>query len=263
MASYVVQIPIAGFDCVVYSGYRYATLDMLGMFQGNKYGYEELTPLTALKQWRMLPPGWELVPSTEEVKKDVIGAHDWGCTYVALADGTYVETGMQEGERKEWKWGLEKHRKKAAYRVDSSWMKARILMRKSMDAPQAAAIGSRTSDSDEKSYYSDKPSDEDIPKGRPQQQQVTPCPTRPRSRSPLLTRVHSMDTYPTIPVNRRVEVAGVALGQCQAIRRQDETSYPTIPSNRKVEAAGVPLGQQQSKRQCWLLGSAQDALRMK
>ena len=58
--------------------------------------------------------GWELVANTEEVKKDVIGAHDWGCEYVALKDGTHVQTGTQEGARKEWKWGLEKHRKKGS-----------------------------------------------------------------------------------------------------------------------------------------------------
>ena len=53
------------------------------------------------------------------------------CPYVALEDGTTVETGSQEGERKEWKFTLEKHPKKAAYRMRVSF-KSRILMRKSM-----------------------------------------------------------------------------------------------------------------------------------
>ena len=132
MASYVEQIPIAGFDCIVYSGYRYATIDMLGMLKGNKRGYEELTPFTALTQWRMLPRGWELVPNTEEVKTNVIGGHDWGCSYVTLGDGTTVQTGSQEGERTEWKFTLEKHRTKEAYRMRDDVFKPRILMRKSM-----------------------------------------------------------------------------------------------------------------------------------
>ena len=133
MASPKVSVVSVGVEGLVHAGYEYATLDMLGMFEENKLGYEELTPLAALAQWRILPPNWELAPNVDDIKAHIVKAHHWGCSFLVLADGTRVGT-AHDDDGPEYSIWLDKHRTKSAYRIfpgfDDCKMKARILMRR-------------------------------------------------------------------------------------------------------------------------------------